>query len=193
MTSKILLIGGGGHCHAVIDVIESRDEFEIVGIIDSAEKVGQTVSNYPVIGTDSDLCKLAQHIPFACITVGQIKTPDIRMKLFAQAQSAGFQLPAIVSSRAYVSASAVIGSGTVVMHDALINAHAVVGDNCIINTKALIEHDAQIGNHCHISTGSIVNGAAIIRDGSFFGSNAVSVQGAVVSERSFIKAGSLVL
>ena len=33
----ILLIGGGGHCKAVIDVIEQEGQFNIIGIIDKTE------------------------------------------------------------------------------------------------------------------------------------------------------------
>ena len=31
---KIILIGGGGHCKSVIDVIEQEGKFQIAGIID---------------------------------------------------------------------------------------------------------------------------------------------------------------
>jgi FlaA1/EpsC-like NDP-sugar epimerase len=34
---KIILIGGGGHAHSVIDVIEQENKYEIVGIIDVEE------------------------------------------------------------------------------------------------------------------------------------------------------------
>ncbi|MGJ0312293.1 hypothetical protein [Aliarcobacter cryaerophilus] len=34
MKEKIVLIGGGGHCHSVIDVIEQTNKYEIIGIVD---------------------------------------------------------------------------------------------------------------------------------------------------------------
>ncbi len=34
---EILLIGGGGHCKSVIDVIEQENRFKIGGIIDKKE------------------------------------------------------------------------------------------------------------------------------------------------------------
>jgi len=34
---KIILIGAGGHCKSVIDVIEQEARFEIAGIIDKTE------------------------------------------------------------------------------------------------------------------------------------------------------------
>ena len=33
----IVLVGGGGHCKSVIDVIESEVKFNIIGIIDTVE------------------------------------------------------------------------------------------------------------------------------------------------------------
>lgn len=35
---KIILIGVGGHCKSVIDVIEAENKFDIAGIIDVKKK-----------------------------------------------------------------------------------------------------------------------------------------------------------
>lgn len=192
MKSQILLIGGGGHCKSVIDVIEMEGTYSIAGIIDQKEFIGQKVLGYEIIGCDDDLEDLFQQFKFAVITVGQITSPDLRIKLFNQLQSIGFKTPSIISPRAYVSKHANVGIGTVVMHNALLNANVVVGKNCIINTKSLIEHDSIIEDHCHISTGAIINGGTVIGQGTFFGSNAVSRECTMIVERSFIKAGSVV-
>ena len=63
MKDKLILIGGGGHCHACIDVIESTSTFEIIGIIDTKDKIGQSVLGYPIIGKDSDLSIFIETIP----------------------------------------------------------------------------------------------------------------------------------
>lgn len=192
MKPEILLVGGGGHCKALIDIIESGDQYIIAGIIDRPEFIGQNLLGYDVIGCDDDLPSLVSRHPYAIVSVGQVRTPDLRKKLFALLDRVGYVIPSIISPRAYVSPHASIARGTVVMHDALINAHARVGANCIINTKALIEHDCHIGDHCHISTGAILNGATVVGEGTFIGSNAVSKEGSHITEASFIKAGSIV-
>lgn len=186
---KILLIGGGGHCHSVIDVIEQQGAYEIYGVVDVPEKVGSQVLGYQVVGSDDDLPELLQHCPNAIITLGQLKSNALRVKLFAAAKQIGFALPAIISPLAYVSPHAKIGAGTVVMHQALVNANATIGENCIINTKALIEHDATIGDHCHIATAAVINGGVVVGENTFVGSNSVVVQEAQVT--NFVKAGSL--
>lgn len=192
MKPELLLIGGGGHCKSVIDVIEQENIYTIAGIIDQKEFFGQKVLEYDIIGNDDDLENLFQKYKYAIVSVGQIKSPYLRIELCSRLKEIGFELPVIISPRAYVSKHATIGAGTVIMHDALINVNATIGENCIINTKALIEHDSKIGDHCHISTGAVLNGGTIIGEGTFFGSNAVSKEYVSIAKGSFIKAGSTV-
>ena len=189
---EIILIGGGGHCKSVIDVIEQEGKFQIIGIVDKSELLGVKVLGYPVIGNDSDLADLSKKYRYALVTVGQIKSSSLRVKLFKLAVKVGLTMPNIISPRAYVSKHAMIGQGTVIMHDALVNANAKIGENCIINSKALIEHDAIIEDFCHIATNAVINGAAIVRQGSFLGSGVITKQSVKVKKNSFIKAGSLV-
>lgn len=187
---EIILVGGGGHCKACIDVIEQEGRYKIAGIIDKPELYGTKVLGYEVIGNDDDLSRLSATFKYAFITVGQVGSSHLRAKLFAQVREAGFITPSIVSPRAYVSKHANVEEGTIVMHDALVNADARIGKNCIVNSKALIEHDALIEEHCHISTGAIVNGGVVVKAGTFYGSNATSKE--YVQAQGFIKAGSIV-
>lgn len=190
MRQKIILIGGGRHCVSCIDVIEQENKFEIAGIVEKETKNGMLL-NYPILGGDEDINQLRTFFDYALITVGQIKNPTTRIRLFDIVKSLGFTMPVIISPRAYVSGRASIGNGTIIMHDALINSHAVIGCNSIINSKALIEHDAVVEDNCHISTAAVINGGAIIRQGTFVGSNAVTKEGAQTRENDFIKAGEV--
>ncbi|WP_345993661.1 NeuD/PglB/VioB family sugar acetyltransferase [Sulfurimonas sp. HSL-1716] len=187
---KIILIGGGGHCKSCIDVIEQEGRFEIAGIIDQAELIGKKVLGYEVIGSDADLDTLAQKYRFAFIAVGQIRSSEVRVRLFELAKRAGFELPVVISPRAYVSKHAKVEEGTIIMHDALVNADAKIGRNCIINSKALIEHDAVVEDNCHISTGAIINGGTVVKSNTFYGSSATSKENTEAS--GFVKAGSVV-
>jgi sugar O-acyltransferase (sialic acid O-acetyltransferase NeuD family) len=192
MKEKIILIGGGGHCGACIDVIEQEGRFTIAGIVDVPEKKQHNVLGYPVIGSDADLAELIKTFPNLLITLGQIKSPARRIELYNDLTQMGARFPVVQSHLAYVSPRAQVAEGTIVMHHALINAGASIGRNCIINTKALVEHDAVIEDHCHISTGAIVNGGVTIGSGSFFGSGAVSKEYTSIPANSFIKANSLI-
>jgi sugar O-acyltransferase (sialic acid O-acetyltransferase NeuD family) len=189
----ILLVGAGGHAISCIDVIEQHGKFEIAGIIGSASEIGSTVLGYRVLGTDEELPSLGARYGSVLIAVGQIKTPDTRVRLFAQLTEMGYRLATIVSPRAYVSPRATLGAGSIVMHGAIVNARASVGRNCIVNSMALVEHDAIVSDHCHIATAAVVNGGATVGAGTFVGSHSSLRQGVTVGERCVIGLGQRVL
>jgi sugar O-acyltransferase (sialic acid O-acetyltransferase NeuD family) len=190
---EIILIGGGGHCKACIDVVELEGRFDIAGIIDVQDKVGQKILGYSIIGTDEDLEKLSNKYDHFIVTLGQIKSAAIRIGLFERLKRLGKTLPTIISPESYVSKHALVGEGTIIMHKAVVNADANIGDHCIVNTKALIEHDALIGSYCHISTNAVVNGNCVINNSTFIGSNSTINHGVIVGEKVVIGSGAIVL
>jgi sugar O-acyltransferase (sialic acid O-acetyltransferase NeuD family) len=189
----LILVGGGGHGRSCIDVIEMEGRFTIRGIVDEKDFLDFEIKNYPLLGRERDLLDLSKSCKNFLITIGQIKSPGPRIRLFTYLKRLGVTLPTVVSPLAYVSKQSMIREGTIIMHHAFVNTGASVGSNCIINTKALIEHEAVIEDHCHISTGAIVNGAAKVQRCSFIGSNAVLREHIVVGEESIVGAGVAVL
>ena len=190
---EIILIGGGGHCKACIDVLEAGGAYAIKAIVDMPARLGEKVLGYAVEHTDFNLADLIALHKNVLICIGQIKTPEPRIIMFKKAEDMGADFPSPVSPLAYVSPSAKIGPGTIIMHHALINSEARVEKACIINSKALVEHESEIGPFCHISTGAIVNGGAKIGEGVFLGSNAVVGHGVNVGAGAIISAGATVL
>lgn len=183
---NLYLIGGGGHCRACIDVIESTNEFVIKGIFDVKKNIGKKILGYEVIGTDDNIEKYKASENYFLITVGQIKSAKIRIKLF----ELGLQFATVISSRAHVSKHSQLGEGTIVMHDACIGPNTIIGKNNIINSKSLIEHDCKTGDHCHISTASVVNGDCVIGDEVFVGSNSVLRNNIIVADKTIISYGT---
>lgn len=186
----LILIGGGGHCQSVIEVAESTGR-EIRGILDLPEEVGRLVLGYPVLGTDDQLADYVQSCEFV-ITVGFIKNPSLRIKLFNRVREAGGVLAILIASTAYVSRHASLGAGTVVMHHAFVNAGAKIGENVIINTFCNIEHGVAVGNQSHISTGTMVNGDSKVGNNCFIGSQSVLANGISICDDVVVGAGSLV-
>lgn len=189
----LLLLGGGGHCHACIDVIESEGKSRITGIVLPTRSHHLNVMGYPIAGSDEDLPELLEETPNAVITVGQIKSARTRIKLFNLLRTYGALLPVIQSSLSYCSRHSEIGEGTILMHASLVNARVQVGVNCIINSQVLIEHDVEISDHCHIATGARVNGGVRIGSGTFVGSGSIIKEGITLGNDVVIGAGQLIL
>tara|TARA_B100001250_G_scaffold93253_1_gene77713 strand:+ start:3893 stop:4456 length:564 start_codon:yes stop_codon:yes gene_type:complete len=183
---NLYLIGGGGHCNSCIDVIEQEAKYDIKGIFDLPDKIGEKVLDYKIIDSDKNIKKYINEDNFFLVTLGQIGIADKRLKYH------NLNLATIISPRSYVSNHCSIGKGTIIMHDVVINANAIIGNNCIINTKALIEHDAIIGDNCHISTSAIINGNVKVGHESFIGSGAVTNNNISIPPKSFVKANSTI-
>lgn len=189
---SLVLIGGGGHCRAAIDVIETEGRFAIKGIVQPRAHGATPVLGYAILGEDADLPLLFADSPYALVVIGQIKASTLRRQLFEISKKLNAQLPLIISPRAYFSQHAQAGEGTLIMHGAIVNAGARIGENCIVNSMSLIEHDAEVGNHCHISTGARVNGGVTIEDGCFIGSGAILYERVRVGTNSVVGAGCVI-
>ncbi|MGD0281835.1 MAG: acetyltransferase [Dissulfurispiraceae bacterium] len=192
-TEDIVLIGGGGHCKACIDVIEAANKFRIAGIVDMKEKKGTSVLGYNIFADDEDLPALVTEYRNFFIAVGQTGPSNRRQLLFTALKKLNAYLPVIISPYSYISKYSEIAEGTIIMNGALINAGVRIGKNSIINTAAVIEHDSVIGDHCHISTCGVVNGGCRVGEGVFLGSNSVISNNLIIAAKSIIGAGSVVI
>lgn len=188
---EIILIGAGGHARSCIDVIETTKKYKIAGLVEKNNSNFKESLDYPIIGTDDDLKKIRKKYNCALVTIGQIKSPKKRIRLFSVLKDLNYRLPIIISPYAYVSEHSTIGEGTILMHNSIINANAIIGENCIINNKALIEHDVSVGSHCHISTGAIINGNVNVGNESFIGSGVITKETISIGSNCIIGAGKV--
>ena len=190
---SIILVGGGGHCKSCIDVIESENKYNIIGIIDLPETKGSKILSYDIIGDDGDIETFAKKGYNFLITIGHMGNAKRRAVLYDLINFYGGKMPTIISPYAHVSRFTQIGNGTIIMHNSIINSNSKIGHNCILNTKALLEHDTIVGNNCHISTDVNVNGGCVIEDNVFIGSATTLINGISICSETIIGAGSLIL
>ena len=190
--NSIILLGSGGHCKSCIDVIEKSSSHKIKGIIDKPKKGGKEFMGYKILGNDNQLEKHFQENDSSLICVGQIKSPEVRIRLFDLLLEKGINMAIVKSVHSVISVHTKINIGTIVMHNSVINAGTYIGANCIINTNSTIEHDVIIKDHCHISTGVILNGGVEVGRGSFVGSGAIIKQGIKIGEQVVVSAGEVV-
>ena len=188
---NIVLVGGGGHCISVIDIIENGDDYNILGILDSNCRE-KNILGYKVLGGDNLIPKLVNENTYFLITVGQIKSSSTRKKIAKNLTENNAKLATVISCLAYVSKHAQIEEGTIIMNHVVVNAKSKIGKNCIINTKSNIEHGVSIGEFCHISTCAVVNGDSVIGSGTFIGSNATISNNILIKDNSIISAGKFI-
>lgn len=189
---KIVLIGAGGHCKVIIDIIKSIGEYDIVGITDKNAK--ESLLNVPIIGDDSVLQKIYNEgVKYAFITIGALSNMTIRNNIYINLKNIGFELPVLIHKTAVVSSFSKVGEGTCVMPGTIINAGASIGKNCIINTGVIIEHDCKIGDNTHISPNASVAGNVKVGFNTHIGIGSSIIQCKTIGNNVTVGAGAVVI
>ncbi|GAA0082222.1 MULTISPECIES: acetyltransferase [Clostridium] len=190
---KIVLVGAGGHCKVIIDIIRSNNVYEIIGIIDkyATEK---SLLDISIIGDDNKLKEVYKDgVKNAFLCIGALGDLNLRNKIYNNLKEIGFKLPVLMHNTAMVSKYAAIGEDTCIMPGAIINSGAKIGKNCIINTGAIIEHDCVIEDNCHISPRAVLGGGVSIEKNTHIGIGAAVIQGVNIGCNVTIGAGSVVI
>ena len=191
MGNKLLLIGGGGHCHSVLDSIISSGKYDEIGIIDNVEC---SYLGIKTIGTDDDLPRLFNEgWTDAFITVGSVGNTNVRHRLYENVKSIGYYVPSVIDPTAVIAGDAIIGEGVFAGKRSVINVGAVLGECSIINSGAIVEHDCKIGSFTHVSPGAVLCGQVTVGNDSHIGAGAVVRQLINIGDNSLIGAGSVVV
>lgn len=179
---RIYIYGASGHGKVIAD-IATANVYEVAGFIDDDE------SKTEFCGLPCVRAEKIQKLPVA-IAVGNNKA---RKEIFEKLKADGFEMPPLIHPSAVVSASALIGEGSVVMPNAVINPYAVIGTGCIINTAAVIEHDCKIGDFVHISPNVALAGGVSVGEMSHIGIGSSVIQLIKIGKWCIIGAGAAVI
>lgn len=190
---KLILIGGGGHCKSVIDTIQLLDFYEIVGIIDVKEKIGQYINGIKIIDSDDNLNDYKSKGYSAFITIGSIGNVETRIRILEQLKKLKFKIPYIIDKTAIVANDALIGRGTFIGKRSIVNSGSKIGENCIINSGSIVEHECEIGDFVHIAPGSIMCGGVKVKENSHVGAGSVIIQYKNIGKNCIVGAGSVVV
>ena len=165
----------------------------IAGLIDDNPDLANTkIDGVPVLGPIERLAQVVKvyRIHRAVIAIGE---NAMRKKFAEHARALGLRLPVLIHPNAYVSPTAKLSDGTVVMAGAVISAHAHIGELGIVNTRASIDHDCYIGDYVHIAPGVTLAGNVTVGDCSLIGVGASVIPGLCIGDESVVGAGSVVI
>ncbi len=178
----MILYGAGGHARVVYESLVSSGN-EVIGLFDDNPMVeffnGLSVSH----SYNPEIFKNEQLIIAIGSNPSRYELADKIMHSFG----------ICIDKTSYVSKSASVGVGTMVLAKSVIQSGGVVGQHVIINTGAIVEHDCQVNDFSHIGPGSVVCGGVKIGNGAFIGANCTILPGLEIGERAIVGAGSVVL
>ena len=144
---KLLILGSGGYGRTVADVAKQLGTFEKIAFLDDTKSGGG------ILGACEEYAMFCDENTAVYPAFGN---NALRMEWLEVLMEEGIAVPTLVHPDAYVSPTATICAGTVVLPKAVVNTGVTVGMGCIINIGALIDHDSIIENGVHLAPGAIV-------------------------------------
>ena len=188
---KIIVVGGGGHGKVCIEILKMRNDYKIVGVVDSLQPVGSEILGVKVVGDHSILKDLKDAgVDYAINGVGSALDIAVRRDLYNSIRAIGFKMPNLIHPSACIDESVILGDGNQIMMGSCIGAGVILENNCIVNTGAIISHDSVLKNHAHIAPGAILGGGVIIGELCLVGMGVTIFMGIKLGDRSIVSNGA---
>ena len=140
---RLVILGAGGYGRTVQDIAHQLDYSTIV--LDDSDPV------HPLSTFSSYIDEHTSYIP-------AFGNNAFRLEWINRIEESSGQLATLIHPTAYVSPTATINQGTVILPNAIINTDVVVGKGCIINLGAIVDHGCVLEEGVHICIGAIVKG-----------------------------------
>ena len=144
---KLLIIGAGGYGRTVADVARQIGSFEKIAFLDD------TKSGSGFLGRCEEYAMFCDEDTAVYPAFGDNK---LRMEWLEVLMEEGLTIPTLIHPDAYVSPTATICAGSVVLPKAVVNTGVTVGIGCIVNIGALVDHDVVLENGAHVAPGAVV-------------------------------------
>jgi sugar O-acyltransferase (sialic acid O-acetyltransferase NeuD family) len=192
MTTRIVIIGAGGHGLVVADILlAARDSqpLDIVGALDDNPALtGTRILDVPVLGTS----ELLPHIPHDAVIVA-IGDNARREQVATELLRRGEQLYTAWHPHASIAADVECGPGCTISAGVVITPGVVLGAGVILNTRCSVDHATTIEPFAHIASGSTIGADARIGARTLIGLGATVMSGRRIGADTIIGAGAVVV
>ena len=147
---RLVILGAGGYGQTVADIATQTGQYEEILFLDDNQN--QT-SLYPIAGPCSDFRSYKRDDTFMYPAFGNNES---RVHWITRFEDDEIAVATIIHQLAYVSPTANIASGCVVMPYSIVNTNCNIGKACIINVGSIVDHGNILEEGCHIAPGAIV-------------------------------------
>lgn len=144
---KLLILGAGGYGKTVADVARQLGTYQKIGFLDDArggsEILGKCEEYHLFCHGDTEVYPAFGDNQVRKMWMERLLEEDI-------------PVATLVHPQAYVSPTAKLGEGVVVLPMAVVNTGCTVEDGCIINIGTLVDHDCVVEEYVHLCPGVVV-------------------------------------
>jgi UDP-N-acetylbacillosamine N-acetyltransferase len=159
---RLIILGAGGYARTIVDIVTQSQTYDEILFLDDVKE--------DVAGKCADFCNFISDDTEMYPAMGD---NSARLKWINKLLDAGAKIATIIHPTAYVSPTAKISEGVVVLPMAVVNTGCVVKEGTIVNCGAVIDHDAVIERGVHICPGAVVNPLKNVPEGYKLTQNSV--------------------
>lgn len=144
---RLIILGAGGYGRTVADVAAQSGAYDEIVFLDDNSTVPDVI----------DICaNISAHLEINTHVYPAFGNNEGRISWLNRLAELDAQIPSLVHARAYVSPTAVLEDGVVVMPGAIVNTGVTVKRGCIINCGAIVDHGCVLEEGVHVCLGAIV-------------------------------------
>lgn len=197
---KIIIMGGKGTAINIADqVVDAQlsygENIEFLGYSIDDISLGEYINGYPILCSTKGLmdkfgCYSDIKFIFALYKPEKMKE---RVQLLKRYDIPLNKFCNFVHPSVYLSKTAIVGWGNVVLSHCSIHSNVQIGNYNIINSNVIVEHDTQIKNSNFIAASACVGSNVKLHNGVFIGLNSSIRENVCIQDYAFIGMGSNVL
>lgn len=147
---NLLILGAGGHGHVVAETARAMTDAEGNPLYDKISFLDDLKPE--AIGKLGEMPLFKQEYQEVFPAVGNYEQ---RLEMYVKAKRFGFAVPVLIHPEAYVSPSATIGEGTVILPKAVVHTEAIVGKSCILSIGSLVDFNCVLEDGTYLKSGEI--------------------------------------
>lgn len=152
---RLVILGSGGYGRTIADMAEQTGKYKEILFLDdnNPEAAGRCGDFAGFIDEDTELYPA-------------FGNNSLRLDWIDKLSDSGAKICSMIHPSAYVSPTAMTGSGTMVLPNASVGTNVKIGRGCIINMNAVIDHDCLLEDGVHICLGAVVKAGILIKEGT---------------------------
>jgi len=175
---SILIVGNGGMARALLDLIQFSGNLNVAGFYWES---GEELCGLPIFNRIDDVD------PDTGLVLGML-IPTHRKQHVEQLGKDRF----VSVLDGFISQTATIEDGAVVVHDSYVMSLAHVGAFAHIHTHAIIGHDCVIGEYTFVGPASILGGRSNVGSSCRIGMGSLVLPDVVIGDNVTVAAGTVV-
>lgn len=195
---KTVIIGASGNgldiADTLLDINQSAGytKYECLGFLDDKPELqGKEVYlGYKVLGKIMDFSQFDERVLFVS-AIGSSKSFLHKPAVLEPIPLSRFT--EVIHPTAYISRSARIGTGSVILQHVTIANNVYIGNQVVILANSIINHNCIIEDYTCIASGVCISGGVIIGSNTYIGTNTGIRENVQIGKKCLIGMGSNVL